>query len=63
MNQPSNSVHKSAMDELFDRIIAYIDENIYLPLTIRKSANTFRCHKHAADLQEFHRPVPEKVHQ
>ena len=62
MNQPSNSVHKSAMDELFDRIIAYIDENIYLPLTIPEICEHFFAvaDSVAADVQEFHRPVPEK---
>ena len=50
MNQPSNSVHKSAMDELFDRIIAYIDENIYLPLTIPEICEHFSLSRTALQL-------------
>ena len=43
MAPASSTAHQSAMDELFDRIIAYIDDNIYDPLTIRRSASTSRC--------------------
>ena len=50
MNQSSNSVHKSAMDELFDRIIAYIDENIYLPLTIPEICEHFSLSRTALQL-------------
>ena len=32
MAPASSTAHQSAMDELFDRIIAYIDDNIYGPL-------------------------------
>lgn len=43
MAPASSTAHQSAMDELFDRIIAYIDDNIYAPLTMFAKVPAFRC--------------------
>lgn len=50
MNQSVNTAHQSAMDELFDRIIAYIDENIYDPLTIPEICEHFSLSRSALQL-------------
>ena len=55
MAPASSTAHQSAMDELFDRIIAYIDDNIYDPLTIPVRS--------AAAVQELGGPVAQKVYQ
>ena len=43
MAPASSTAHQSAMDELFDRIITYINDNIYDPSPSRRSASTSRC--------------------
>lgn len=50
MNQTASTVHQSAMDELFERIIAYIDENIYDPLTIPEICEHFSLSRSALQL-------------
>ena len=50
MNQTCNTAHQSAMDELFDRIITYIDENIYDPLTIPEICEHFSLSRSALQL-------------
>lgn len=51
MNQSgSSTAHQSAMDELFDRIITYIDENIYDPLTIPEICEHFSLSRSALQL-------------
>lgn len=46
----SSTAHQSAMDELFDRIIAYIDDNIYDPLTIPEICEHFSLSRSALQL-------------
>lgn len=48
--QSSSTAHQSAMDELFDRIITYIDQNIYDPLTIPEICEHFSLSRSALQL-------------
>ena len=50
MASASSTAHQSAMDELFDRIIAYIDDNIYDPLTIPEICEHFSLSRSALQL-------------
>ena len=50
MAPASSTAHQSAMDELFDRIIAYIDDNIYDPLTIPEICEHFSLSRSALQL-------------
>ena len=50
MTSASNTAHQSAMDELFDRIIAYIHDNIYDPLTIPEICEHFSLSRSALQL-------------
>ena len=50
MTSASSTAHQSAMDELFDRIIAYIDDNIYDPLTIPEICEHFSLSRSALQL-------------
>ena len=48
--QTTNVAHQSAMDELFDRIIDYIDQNICEPLTIAQICDLFSLSRSALQL-------------
>lgn len=48
--QTTNVAHQSAMDELFDRIIDYIDQNICEPLTIPQICDHFSLSRSALQL-------------
>lgn len=48
--QTSSSAHQSALDELFDRIITYIDQNICDPLTIPEICEHFSLSRSALQL-------------
>ena len=50
MAPASSTAHQSAMDELFDRIISYIDDNIYDPLTIPEICEHFSLSRSALQL-------------
>lgn len=50
MAPASSTAHQSTMDELFDRIIAYIDDNIYDPLTIPEICEHFSLSRSALQL-------------
>ena len=50
MAPASSTAHQSAMDELFDRIITYIDDNIYDPLTILEICEHFSLSRSALQL-------------
>ena len=65
MAPASSTAHQSAMDELFDRIIAYIDDNIYDPLTIPEILRALLAVpvRSAAAVQELGGPVAQKVYQ
>ena len=54
MAPASSTAHQSAMDELFDRIIAYIDDNIYDPLTIPEICEHFSLSRSALQLSLIH---------
>ena len=49
-DDPAFPLEQSAMDELFDRIIAYIDDNIYDPLTIPEICEHFSLSRSALQL-------------
>ena len=65
MAPASSTAHQSAMDELFDRIITYIDDNIYDPLTIPENLRALLAVpvRSAAAVQELGGPVAQKVYQ
>lgn len=48
--QSGSTAHQSAMDELFHRIITYIDDNIYEPLTIPQICEHFSLSRSALQL-------------
>lgn len=65
MAPASSTAHQSAMDELFDRIIAYIDDNIYDPLHHPGDLRALLAVpvRSAAAVQELGGPVAQKVYQ
>lgn len=56
--QSGNTAHQSAMDELFHRILTYIEDNIYEPLTIPQICEHFSLSRSALQLM-FKRHVDQ----